>query len=105
VGLPLPGVVVEIGPGREILVRGPTTTRGYFRDPDATREALADGRLRTGDVGRLDDDGFLFVEGRVKEAMVSASGETVWPEEMEAHYASPLFAEWVVVPVRGEDGN
>jgi acyl-CoA synthetase (AMP-forming)/AMP-acid ligase II/acyl carrier protein len=105
VGRPLPGVTVRIGDEREILVSGPTVMRGYFRDPDATNAAIEDGWLRTGDVGRIDAQGFLFVEGRIKEAMVSSSGETVYPEEMEPFYASPLFAEHVVAPRRGADGN
>lgn len=105
VGRALPGVTVKVGEGGEILVSGPTVMRGYFRDPDATNAAIEDGWLRTGDVGRIDAQGFLFVEGRIKEAMVSASGETVYPEEMEPFYASPLFAEHVVAPRRGPDGN
>jgi long-chain acyl-CoA synthetase len=105
VGRALPGVGVRIGDANEILVRGPNVMRGYFRDAETTRAAFADGWLRTGDVGRLDADGFLFVDGRIKEVMVSATGETVYPEEMEACYASPLFAERFVVPVPGADGN
>jgi long-chain acyl-CoA synthetase len=105
VGRPLPGVTVAVGADREIVVRGPTTMRGYFRDADATRTALCDGALRTGDIGRVDENGFVFIDGRVNEAMVSATGETVWPEEMEACYASPLFAEWTVVPLRGAQGD
>ena len=56
-------------------------------------------------IGRLDEDGFLFVTGRLKEVMVTASGETLHPEELEPYYASPLFAEHCVVPVRGRQGN
>jgi acyl carrier protein len=79
--------------------------RGYFRDAAASADAFTDGHLRTGDVGRIDANGFLFVDGRIKEAMVSATGDTVFPEEMEPCYASPLFAERFVVPVPGADGN
>ena len=105
VGRPLPGVDVRVGDGGELLVRGANVMRGYFRDEEATRAAFADGWLRTGDVGRVDAQGFVFVDGRIKEAMVAATGETIWPEEIEPLYASPLFAEWCVVPVRSADGN
>jgi long-chain acyl-CoA synthetase len=105
VGRPLPGVEVRAGDGGELLVRGENVMRGYFCDDAATRAALADGWLRTGDVGRVDAQGFVYVDGRIKEAMVAATGETVMPEEMEPCYASPLFAEWCVVPMRGADGN
>ena len=67
--------------------------------------ALEDDWLRTGDRGRVDAGGFLFVTGRLKEAMVTAAGETLYPEEIEPYYASPLFAEHCVVPVAGADGN
>jgi long-chain acyl-CoA synthetase len=105
VGRPLPGIEVRAGDGGELLVRGPNVMRGYLGDAEATAVTLADGWLRTGDVGRVDPQGFVFVDGRIKEAMVTATGETVWPDEIEPCYASPLFAEWCVVPVRGDDGN
>src|SRR5262245_50716405 len=105
VGRPLPGVEVRTGDGGELLVRGPNVMRGYLGDPDATAVTLADGWLHTGDVGRVDPQGFVFVDGRIKEAMVTAAGETVWPEEIEPLYASPLFAEWCVIAVRAADGN
>ena len=105
VGRALPGVQVRVDQNGEILVRGPNVTRGYFKDPAASAAALRDGWLRTGDRGRLDDDGFLFVTGRIKEAMVTASGETIYPDEVESHYAHPLFAEMCVAPVSASDGN
>jgi long-chain acyl-CoA synthetase len=105
VGRPLPGVEVRIAADGEILVRGPSVTRGYWRDPEGTREAFVDGWLRTGDRGRLDAAGHLFVDGRLKEAMVTAGGETLQPEALEPHYRSPLFAEACVAGVRGIDGN
>jgi long-chain acyl-CoA synthetase len=105
VGRALPGVDVRIADGGEILVRGGNVMRGYFRDTAATAAALDGGWLRTGDRGKLDAAGHLFIEGRLKEAMVSATGDTVYPEEMEPCYASPHFAEHCVAPARGADGN
>jgi long-subunit acyl-CoA synthetase (AMP-forming)/acyl carrier protein len=105
VGRPLPGVEVRVGADGELSVRGANVMRGYLDDPEATRVTLEDGWLRTGDVGRVDEQGFVFVTGRIKEAMVAATGETVYPEEIEPCYASPLFAEWCVMPVPDEDGN
>jgi len=104
-GRALTGVEVSISPEREILVRGANVMRGYFRDPERTEAALRDGWLRTGDRGHVDDAGFLFIEGRIKEAMVAATGETVHPDEIEPLYASPLFAEWCVAPLADADGN
>jgi long-subunit acyl-CoA synthetase (AMP-forming) len=104
-GRPLPGVEVQLGADDEILVRGPNVMRGYFHDDDATAAALRDGWLHTGDHGHLDAQGFLFVTGRLKEAIVTASGDTLYPEEVEPYYDSPLFAERCVAGVPGPHGN
>jgi long-subunit acyl-CoA synthetase (AMP-forming) len=105
VGQLLPTVEVRIGAGEELLLRGPMVTRGYYGDTAATEESFADGWLRTGDRGRVDENGFLYITGRIKEAMVTAAGETIYPEEIEPCYASPLFAEWCVAPRVSTDGN
>lgn len=105
VGRPLPGVEVSIGERDEILVRGDGIMRGYYGDAAATTATLADGWLHTGDQGRVDDNGFLFVVGRLKEAIVTSAGTTVYPEEVEPYYRNPLFAELCVVPLRGAHGN
>jgi long-chain acyl-CoA synthetase len=104
-GRPLPGVEVRLGEDDEILVRGANVMRGYFRDADATAVALRDGWLHTGDHGHLDADGFLFITGRLKEALKTAAGETLYPEEVEPYYDSPLFAERCVAGVPGPLGN
>ncbi len=105
VGRPLPGVAVRIAANGEILLRGPSVMRGYWQAPQATAAALAGGWLRTGDSGRLDDDGHLFITGRLKEAMVTSAGETIYPEEAESYYESPLFAELCVTALSAKDGN
>jgi len=83
----------------EILIRGPIVMREYFRREDATREAIdADGWLHTGDLGRLDADGRLYITGRLKEIIVLSSGKNLYPEEIEAHYRqSPVIQELCVL--------
>jgi acyl-CoA synthetase (AMP-forming)/AMP-acid ligase II len=66
---------------------------------------MDNGWLRTGDRGRIDENGFLFVTGRIKEAIVTAAGETIYPEEVEPYYVHPLFAELCVAARPGRDGN
>ncbi len=105
VGRPLPGVRVQIADDGEILVRSPSKMCGYFRDAEATAQAIRDEWLHTGDRGHLDDDGFLYVTGRIKEAMVTVSGRTICPEEVEPYYRSQLFAQSCVAGVPGRDGN
>jgi len=83
VGLPLPGYAVRIAPDGEILVRGPGVFCEYWQDPHATRDAF-DGRwLRTGDLGRVDDDGFVYLTGRKKELIITATGQNVAPAALE----------------------
>ena len=98
VGLPLPGCAVRVAPDGEIEVQGPVVFGGYWRDPQATAEAF-DGRwLRTGDLGRLDDDGFLFLTGRKKDLIITASGKNVAPAVLEDRVREHwLIGECVVV--------
>lgn len=86
----------EDGAG-EILVRGPNVMQGYYKNPQATEEALAGGWYRTGDLGRLDRDGFLYICGRVKNLIVTPNGKNVYPEEVETELLkSPFIAEVMV---------
>ncbi|MHB9100201.1 MAG: AMP-binding protein [Sulfuricella sp.] len=103
VGRPLPGVEVRIAADGEIQVRGPNVFTGYRNLPDKTREAFtADGWFRTGDLGRLDADGFLFVTGRAKELIVTAGGENVQPEAVESAYQRhPYIREFALLEERG----
>ncbi|HUC58356.1 MAG TPA: long-chain fatty acid--CoA ligase [Streptosporangiaceae bacterium] len=99
VGQPLPGVSVQIADDGEILIKGPVVFRGYWRNPAATAEVLdADGWLHTGDIGALDDSGFLSVTGRKKELIVTAGGKNVAPAVLEDRLrAYPLISQTMVV--------
>jgi len=96
-GLPLPSVDVRIAEDGEILARGPNIMKGYYNNPEATQEVLQDGWLHTGDLGCLDEDGFLHVRGRKKSVIVTPGGKKVYPEEVEAEILkSPFILECLV---------
>ena len=99
VGLPLPGVSLKIAEDGEILIAGPNVFPGYWHNEAATAEVLdADGWLHTGDVGALDDEGFLQVTGRKKELIVTAGGKNVAPAVLEDRLrAHPLVSQCMVV--------
>jgi long-chain acyl-CoA synthetase len=83
VGQLLPGVEVAIAPDGEVLTRGPHVMKGYWKDPQATAEAIREGWLYTGDLGRLDAEGFLSITGRKKDLLVLSSGKKVVPTYLE----------------------
>ncbi|MEV7809679.1 AMP-binding protein [Streptomyces flaveolus] len=100
------GAEVPLGEQGEIVVRGPQVVPGYWRRPDATAETFPDGELRTGDIGFMDEQGWLYVVDRKKD-MINASGFKVWPREVEdVLYTHPAVREAAVVGVpdgyRGE---
>jgi long-chain acyl-CoA synthetase len=96
-GLPLPSVEVKIAEDGEILARGPNIMPGYYNNPDATRDALEDGWLHTGDLGFLDADGFLYIQGRKKSVIVTPAGKKIYPEEVEGEILkSPYVSECIV---------
>lgn len=102
VGRSIPGVEVRIdAPNKdgvgEILVRGDNVMQGYYRRPQATAEAIKDGWYYTGDLGRLDEEGLLYISGRLKNLIVTPNGKNVYPEEVENELLkSPLIAEVMV---------
>jgi long-chain acyl-CoA synthetase len=98
VGRPVPGHAVRIADDGEILIKGPNIFRGYWKNDTATAEALTDGWFHTGDIGELDDAGFLTITGRKKELIVTAGGKNVAPAVLEDRLrAHPLVSQCMVV--------
>src|SRR5216683_923280 len=98
VGLPLPGVTVRIADDGEILIKGPNVFAGYLHNETATAETFHDGWLLSGDMGELDDEGYLRVTGRKKELIVTAGGKNVAPAVLEDRLrAHPLISQCMVV--------
>jgi long-chain acyl-CoA synthetase len=83
VGKPQRNVEVKIADDGEVLIKGPNIFQGYYKNPEATDQALEDGWLHTGDLGRLDEDGFLFITGRKKDIIITAGGKNITPANLE----------------------
>jgi len=99
VGMPLPGVALKIADDGEVLISGPNVFRGYWQNEAATKEVFADGGwFRTGDIGELDEEGFLTITGRKKEMIVTAGGKNVAPAVLEDRLRShALISQTMVV--------
>ena len=107
VGTPLNSVEVKIdkpnGEGiGEVLIRGPIVMHGYYRNPQANHDSFTEDRwFRSGDLGRFDAEGHLYIVGRKKDVIILPSGQNVYPEDVESHYSlSPLVGEVCVLGVR-----
>ncbi len=102
VGRALPGVTLAIddpddGGVGEVKATGPNVMKGYYENEDATRRAIKDGWLHTGDLGRLDEEGNLFIVGRKKDMILGSSGENVYPDELEEQYGDSEFIKEISV--------
>ena len=83
VGRPQKDVEVKIADDGEVLIKGPNIFQGYYKNEDATKETLENGWLHTGDLGRLDEDGFLYITGRKKDIIITAGGKNITPANLE----------------------
>ena len=99
VGKPIPGTSIKIAEDGEVLIRGPIVMQGYWQNEDANAEVFdADRWFKTGDLGKLDDEGFLYIVGRKKELIVTAGGKNVAPAVLEDRLrAHPLVSQCIVV--------
>jgi len=108
VGLPVKYTEVKIldpneeGTG-EIAVRSPSVMLGYYNNPEATSEVItSDGWLKTGDLGYLDEKGFIYINGRQKNLIVSSGGKNIYPEEIEAHFCESRLVDEILIVGRKE---
>ena len=98
IGKPFPGCEVRIAEDGEILVKGPNVFQGYYKNEEATRETIVDGWLHTGDIGEIDEDGFITITGRKKDIIITAGGKNITPANLENEIKQhPLVSQCVVV--------
>jgi long-chain acyl-CoA synthetase len=99
VGRPIPGTTIKIADDGEVLIKGPIVMRGYWQNDAANSEVFTeDGYFRSGDLGKLDDQGFLYIVGRKKELIVTSGGKNVAPAVLEDRLrAHPLVSQCIVV--------
>ena len=110
-GLPIPNVEYKIydpdkeGVG-EIIVKGPNVMLGYYNMPEETEKVLKDGWFHTGDLGKIDENGFLYITGRCKSVIVTKNGKNIYPEEIESYLNdSPLISEALVMGIQKENDD
>jgi long-subunit acyl-CoA synthetase (AMP-forming) len=94
VGRPLDGTRVEIAEDGEVLLAGPQLFEGYHRDPAATADVMTGGRLRSGDLGEIDADGYLHITGRKKDLIITSSGKNISPENLESALRETQWLSW-----------
>ena len=112
VGTPVDGCTVKIDKQEsdetgEILVKGDNVMMGYLNNPEATAEVFTeDGWFKTGDIGYMDKDGYIFITGRKKNVIILSNGKNIFPEELEEHlYKNEIIGECVVIGRKAESGE
>ncbi len=102
VGIPIPGTSVRISPDDEVLIKGVGVFKGYHNNPEATAAAFEDGYFKTGDMGALDENGYLTITGRLKDIVVTAGGKNVAPGPMEETIRENPVVSYAVVVGEGK---
>lgn len=110
-GLPIPNVEYKIenpndeGVG-EIIVKGPNVMLGYYEDEEKTKQTIIDGWFHTGDLGKIDENGYLYITGRCKSVIVTKNGKNIYPEEVEYYLNdNPLVSEALVLGIQKENDD
>lgn len=110
-GLPIPNVEYKIdkpnddGVG-EIIVKGPNVMLGYYEDEEKTKQTIIDGWFHTGDLGKIDKNGYLYITGRCKSVIVTKNGKNIYPEEVEYYLNdNPLISEALVLGIQKENDD
>ena len=110
-GLPIPNVEYKIdNPNSEsigeIIVKGPNVMLGYYEDEKKTNQTIIDGWFHTGDLGRIDENGYLYITGRCKSVIVTKNGKNIYPEEVEYYLNdNPLISESLVLGIQKDDDD
>ena len=110
-GLPIPNVEYKIdSPNEEgigeIIVKGPNVMLGYYNNPEATANVMKNGWFHTGDLGKIDENGYLYITGRCKSVIVTKNGKNIYPEEVEYYLNdNPLISEALVQGIQEDDDD
>ncbi len=98
VGPAVKDTIIKIGEGGEVLIKGPQIMKGYYKNDEATKEVFTeDGFFRTGDIGELDDDGYLKITGRIKDILVTSGGKNISPQNIENSLLASKYIEQVAI--------
>ncbi|MEN8124256.1 MAG: long-chain fatty acid--CoA ligase [Bacteroidota bacterium] len=97
VGKPINGTEIKIGENNEILVKGPGVMKGYYQKPDQTKSTFIDGWLKTGDAGKIDEFGNLYITDRIKDLMKTSGGKYIAPQKLETAFVNDSFIEQIAI--------